>query len=201
MRIGYFGGTFDPPHRGHLALARAAADVFALDRVLLAPTGRQPLKNDAPQADFADRLAMVRLLCRQDQRFEASDIDAPHADGSPNYTVDVLERLRAREPEATLFSLVGVDSFLGLPRWRDPDRLLTMAEWIVVSRPEFDLDSLDALGLTAEQRARVHPLRMAEDDTSATEIRARLKFGVTPVDRLTPEVLLYIARLHLYHAR
>ena len=201
MRIGYFGGTFDPPHRGHLALAHAAADAFALDRILFAPTGRQPLKNDPPVADFADRLAMVRLLCLNEPGFEALDLDAPHSDGSPNYTVDVLSALRLREPEAALFSLVGADSFLDLRRWRDPERLLALAEWIVVSRPEFDLNHLEVLGLTAQQRGRVHTLSTLDDDTSATEIRDRLRFGVTPADRLSPEVLLYIARMRLYHGR
>lgn len=201
MRIGYFGGTFDPPHRGHLLLARLAADTFALDRVLFAPTGRQPLKDGAPQADFADRMAMVRLLCANQDRFQAVDLDAPHADGTPNYTVDALEELRRREPGAELFALAGADSFLTLPRWRSPQRLLELAEWIVVSRPEFDVREIDALGLTPDQRARVHVLTTLDDDTSATEIRARLRFGVTPADRLAPEVLLYIARMHLYHAR
>ncbi len=200
MRIGYFGGTFDPPHRGHLALARLAADTFALDRVLFAPTGRQPLKEDAPHAEFADRLAMIRLLCSADPRFEASDIDLPHADGSPNYTIDTLEQIRAQEPAAELFSLVGADSFLALPRWHEPERLLAVAEWIVVSRPDYDLSDLRALALTPEQRTRVHFLTTLDDDTSATEIRVRLRFGVTQADRLTPEVLLYIARMHLYHA-
>ncbi|GAA3751187.1 nicotinate-nucleotide adenylyltransferase [Terriglobus aquaticus] len=201
MRIGYFGGSFDPPHRGHLLLARLAADAFHLDRVLFAPTGRQPLKDHIAHAEFADRMAMVRLLCASEPGFEVVDLDAPHPHGSPNYTVDALEELRRREPDADLFALAGADSFLSLPRWRDPQRLLELAEWIVVSRPEFPLEELDALGLTAEQRARVHVLNTLHDDTSATEIRARLRYGVTPADRLKPEVLLYIARMHLYHAR
>ena len=177
MRIGYFGGTFDPPHRGHLALARAATEAFALDRVLFAPTGLQPLKAGAPQAEFADRLAMVRLMCASQDDFQVVDLDAPHADGSPNYTVDALEELRRREPDAELFSLVGADSFLSLPRWRNPERLLELAEWIVVSRPEFSLDEMDELGLTPEQRSRVHLLTTLDDDSSATEIRARLRYG------------------------
>lgn len=201
MRIGYFGGTFDPPHRGHLLLARAAAKAFALDRVLFAPTGHQPLKAGAPQAEFVDRVAMVRLLCLNQPHFEVVDLDAPHPDGSANYTVDALEKLRALEPDAELFSLVGADSFLSLPRWRNPERLLELAEWIVVSRPEFPLEDLDGMGLTPEQRKRVHVLSTVDDDTSATEIRTRLRYGVTPADRLTPEVLLYISRMHLYHAR
>lgn len=201
MRIGYFGGTFDPPHRGHLLLARAAADAFALDRVLFAPTGRQPLKDKDPQAGYEDRLAMVRLLCNQDARFQVSTVDAPHPDGSPNYTVDVLRTLRETEADATMYALVGADSFLTLRRWRDADELLRETQWIVASRPGFQMDDLAALELTAEEESHVHLLPTVDDDSSSTEIRARLRFGVTPADRLTPEVLLYIARMHLYHAR
>lgn len=201
MRIGYFGGTFDPPHRGHLLLARAAADAFALDRVLFAPTGRQPLKDKEPQAGFEDRLAMVRLLCNQDPRFQVSTADAPHPDGSPNYTVDVLRTLRETEAGAELYALVGADSFLTLRRWREPDELLRMAQWIVASRPGLQMEDLLSVALSDEEQKNVHLLSTVDDDSSSTEIRARLRYGVTPADRLTPEVLLYIARMHLYHAR
>ena len=209
MRIGYFGGTFDPPHRAHLLAAQAAADALRLDRVLLAPTGVQPLKEAAPHASFEDRLAMTRLLCAEDARLEASDIDAPHADGSPNYTVDALARLRADFPTAELFVIVGADTFLSLPRWRDPDKLLAEAEWIVLSRPGFDLNSIDpdhsgggiaSLNLTAEQRARVHLVETLEEEISASGIRERLRVGVSCGSALTPTVGLYIARMHLYHA-
>src|SRR3978361_2006331 len=107
MRIGYFGGTFDPPHRAHLRVARAAADAFALDRVLLAPTGVQPLKAEPAKASFEDRLAMTRLLCAEAPRLQASAIDGPLPDGSPNYTVDALSRLREQQPDAELFVLAG----------------------------------------------------------------------------------------------
>lgn len=199
MRLGYFGGTFDPPHRAHLAVARAAADAFALDRVLLAPTGVQPLKQAGPVADYEDRLAMTRLLCASDPRLEASAIDPPHTDGSPNYTVDTLTGLAEQNPGAELFSIVGADSFLTLPRWRHADRLLALAQWIVVSRPDFKLDDLSPLGLSEAQLSRIHLLTTVDDDTSATGIRERLRVGVSTGERLTPEVMLYIARLRLYH--
>lgn len=199
MRIGYFGGTFDPPHRAHLAVALAAADAFALDRVLLAPTGRQPLKSAEPSAAFADRLAMTKLLAAADPRLEASVIDPPHEDGSSNYTVDTLSALAGQNHGAELFSIVGADSFWTLPRWRHAERLLALAEWIVVSRPESPLDDLSPLGLSAQQRSRVHLLTTVDDDTSATGIRERLRVGVSTGDRLTPEVMLYIARMRLYH--
>ena len=184
-----------------MLFATQAADAFALDRVLIAPTGVQPLKNRPPAADYHDRLAMTRLLCAEDARLEASDVDAPHPDGSPNYTVDALARVRVMYPDASLFVLTGADSFLTLPHWREPDRLLNAAEWIVVSRPGFSLQDLATLNLTAEQQARVHLLTSMDEDVSASGIRERLRIGVSCGTALTPAVALYIARMHLYHAR
>ena len=100
MRVALFGGTFDPIHRGHLALASAAASAFALDRVLFAPVGRQPLKAESPAATFADRLEMTRLAIASaaDPRFAVSSVDAPRPDGAPNYTVDTLAAVALRVP-------------------------------------------------------------------------------------------------------
>src|SRR5580704_100017 len=151
MRVALFGGSFDPPHHGHIAIASAAADAFALDRVLFAPVGHQPLKSDATPAPFADRLAMVELACKADPRFFPSDVDAPRPDGAANYTVSTLAALTEKMSDVRLFNLVGADSFLNLRRWHDPERLLELAEWIVVSRPGFPLDDLSALGLTPRQ--------------------------------------------------
>ena len=198
MRVALFGGTFDPPHRGHLTIATAAADAFHLDTVLFAPTGRQPLKPEGSPAAFADRLAMTALACAQDKRFNASDIDAPRPDNLPNYTVDSLSELRERMPDAMLFNLVGADSFLDLPRWRQPDRLLEIAEWIVVSRPGFSLDDLSSLSLTAHQRSRVHLLQTVEEDISATDLRRRLHAGESCTDLLPAAVADYIQSHHLY---
>ncbi len=83
MRVALFGGSFDPPHHGHIAIAKAAADGLALDRVLFAPVGRQPLKEEGKPTPFADRMAMVELACRVDPRFEVSELDAPRHDGLP----------------------------------------------------------------------------------------------------------------------
>lgn len=200
MRIGYFGGTFDPPHSAHLRLATLAADTFALDLVYLAPTGLQPLKQQPPEASFADRLAMTRLMCGADTRLEATDVDAPREDGSPNYTVDALEAVRQRHPDATLYALAGADSFCTLRQWRDPDRLLQLAEWIVVSRPGVSMDEVSEPALTEEQQARVHRLQEMDDPISASELRSRLRAGVSCGKALAPAVMLYISRMHLYHA-
>jgi nicotinate-nucleotide adenylyltransferase len=202
MRIALFGGTFDPIHRGHLALASAAADAFALDRVLFAPVGRQPLKPEATTAAFADRLAMVTLAitASEDPRFAVSTLDAPHPDSSPNYTVDLLKTLHQQEPAATVFVLSGADSFLDLRRWHASDELLALAEWIVVSRPGSALteSELAPIALTPIQRARVHLLTTLHEDVSATELRHRLKAGDPCSGLLPPAVGAYIQSHHLY---
>jgi nicotinate-nucleotide adenylyltransferase len=197
MRVALFGGTFDPPHRGHLAIATAAANAFQLDKVLLAPTGRQPLKPEGAAASFADRVAMVKLICLEDPRFTASELDAPHANDAPNYTVDTLTALRKQMPGAHLFNLVGADSFLGLPHWYQSERLLELAEWIVVSRPGFPLD-LQALPLTDVQRHRVHVLQTVHEDISSTDLRTCLEAGQPCENLLLPSISQYIQTHQLY---
>jgi nicotinate-nucleotide adenylyltransferase len=196
-RLALFGGSFDPPHRGHVAIAKAAADRFALTTVLFAPAGRQPLKPQHPGASFDDRLAMVALACEDDPRFAVSAIDAPLPGGEPNYTVDTLARLARTLPGARIFNLVGADSFASLPRWREPERLLELAEWIVVSRPGFPLDDLK---LTPFERDRVHLLDSVHDDVSATDLRDRLQVADCCHDLLPALVSAYIERHHLYLA-
>lgn len=211
MRLGYFGGSFDPPHLGHLEVARAARDRFALDRVLLAPTARQPLKPTGPQASFDDRLHMTGLLCAADPALEPSAIDGPQPHGQPNYTADTLRRLRSAfagapppsrsAPQADslqIFAIVGADAFAGLRQWRDPDQLLTLADWIVVSRPGSPLSPLHPLGFTPAQLARVHPLAGVANPISATEVRARLRAGLDCQALLPSAVLDFIRVRGLY---
>ena len=199
MRVGFFGGTFDPPHIGHLAVARAAAQDFHLDRLLLVPTGRQPLKPVAPGASYKDRLAMVAVLCEGERAMEASALEAPTSGASPNYTVDTLRELRASlAPHDQVFVVVGADSFLDLRRWRDPDGLLAEAEWIVVSRPGFSLQSLTSLHLTEKQRARVALLTEVEVPVSATELRRKLRDGENCGEWIPASVLSYITKHDLY---
>lgn len=197
MRVALFGGTFDPPHVGHIGIATAAADAFQLDRVLFAPAGRQPLKTDAAPTAFADRLAMVKLACAEDARFSASEIDAPRADGVPNYTVNTLTALRKSMPEAEIFSLIGADSLLSLPHWKEPEQLLELAEWIVAARPGFPLEDLSKLGFTPLERSRIHMLK-TDYDVAATDLRERLHKGDPCVEMLLPAVVNYIAAHSVY---
>ena len=198
MRIALFGGTFDPPHRGHLGAATLATQAFHLDKVLFAPVGVQPLKEGRPTTPFAHRLAMVRLACEEDPRFEPSLIDSPRPNRAPNYTVDTLTTLHQRYPAATLFSLVGADSFLSLPHWKSPRRLLALAQWIVISRPGSPLGDISALGLTPEELRRVHCIETMHDEVSATDLRRRLAAGEDCTGLLTAAVSQYIRKHGLY---
>jgi nicotinate-nucleotide adenylyltransferase len=206
MRVAFFGGTFDPIHRGHIAIAQAAAEQFGLGEVVFAPVGRQPLKAKTAEAPFAERLAMVRLACEgavSRAKLVASEIDAPKSGGEPNYTVDTLAELALTRRDAELFAISGADSFLTLRSWREPDRLLELAQWIVVSRPGFPLsrEGLAALGLTEEQLARIHLLATVHEDVSASELRRRLHAGEDCRDWVAEPVVQYIRERGLYGFR
>lgn len=209
MRLGYFGGSFDPPHLGHLAAASTAASRYDLDRVLLVPTSNQPLKPSGAVATYSDRLAMVSLLCQQDPRLVASSLEAPTDPPAPNYTVDTLQRLHAAEPSASLFVIVGADAFRDLPRWRSPDLLLQLANWIVLTRQvqppsnmsgtiDISVTPTPLPSLTDQQRARVHLLSGFDHPASATAIRAALAVGQDCKSLLPPAILDYIHQHHLY---
>ena len=144
-RIAFFGGSFDPPHLGHLAVARAAGAALALDRVLFAPVGAQPLKPHGSTAPFADRLAMTQLAIAGDPAFAISLADAPIAVGKPNFTLDTLRSLRTQlPPGGELFCLMGADSFISLRKWHRGSEIPFAASLIVASRPGQLLDDLTA---------------------------------------------------------
>ncbi len=146
MRIALFGGTFDPPHCGHIGIAQAAVQLLSLERVLMAPVGRQPLKQDQTQSSFEDRLVMVQLACADHPPLAASLIDAPRMDGRFNYSHDTLERLHATlPPDDELFCLVGADSLHTLRHWHRAADALLLAQWIVAARPGFTLEALETM--------------------------------------------------------
>lgn len=146
QRIAFFGGSFDPPHRGHLAIARAALQALDLDTVLFAPVGTQPLKPDGATASFDQRVAMTKLAVADEPHFAVSLADAPSASGGPNYTIDTLLRLKKElRQDSALFCLVGADSFLNLRHWRRGEEIPFIAPLIVASRPGQRFDELAAV--------------------------------------------------------
>lgn len=142
-RLAFFGGSFDPPHRGHLAVAHAAKTALALDTVLFAPVGSQPLKPFGSTATFEDRVAMTTLAIANHPGFAISLTDAPVPGNAPNYTIDTLQTLRTQLPaDGALFCLMGADSFLSLRKWFRGAEIPFAASLIVASRPGQSLDEL-----------------------------------------------------------
>ncbi|MGD0733819.1 MAG: nicotinate-nucleotide adenylyltransferase [Terracidiphilus sp.] len=135
-RIAFFGGSFDPPHLGHLAVARVARSALALDTVLFAPVGAQPLKPQGSTASFEDRLAMTELAIAGEAGFEVSIADAPKPSGALNFTLETLQALGAELPMGgELFCLMGADSFFGLKQWHRAAEIPFVAPLIVAARP------------------------------------------------------------------
>ena len=174
---------------------------FSLGRVFLAPTARQPLKTGA-EAGYQDRLAMVSLLCELQQSepyFQPSAVDGPLPGKALNYTVDTLTRFRNTIASSDgIFAIIGVDAFMGLPRWRSPDTLLRLAEWIVVSRPGLSLGNLWAADIAPEQMGRVHLLEGVHESVSATEVRRLLRIGSDCDGLLSPSIVRFIYEHQLY---
>lgn len=192
-RLGVFGGTFDPPHLGHLVAASDACQALALDRVLWIPSAVPPHKVQTVQASARDRLAMVRAAVAGDPRFEVDPLELERS--GPSYTADTLRALRERHPGAALFFLTGADNVAELPGWHQPDEILRMARLAVVTRAG------DHAVLPAGWNAEV--VRITRVDVSATEVRRRVAAGET-IRYLVPEaVRAHIERAGLYgsHSR
>ena len=166
MRVGIFGGSFDPVHVGHLAIANAALESVPLDRVLFVLARRAPLKERGPVAGEADRLAMLELAVAGEPRFSVSRIELERA--GPSYTVDTLEALSGAD---LLFLILGGDALAALPRWKDPDRIATLATLVVAERP----GAPERAG--HEQKGTVVAFDAPRLDISSLELRARAARG------------------------
>jgi nicotinate-nucleotide adenylyltransferase len=223
LRVGFFGGSFDPPHRGHVGVARAARAALGLDRVLLAPVGTQPLKPEGATATFEERVEMTRRAIAGEPGLEVSLADAPRPDR--NYTVDTLERLAAElGAETRLYCLMGADSFALLGKWWQAAEILFRAELVVASRPGEQLAigpslpvgvfwepgreqtamvggvEICTLGLrrVTGERTWMHVLPGMEIDISATEVRRRIQADEHVAELVVPSVLEYVRERGLY---
>ncbi|MGO9489784.1 MAG: nicotinate (nicotinamide) nucleotide adenylyltransferase [Solirubrobacteraceae bacterium] len=204
--IGILGGTFNPPHLGHLALARHARAELGLDRVLLMPLHTPPHKTAGVDPGPEHRLAMCRLAVSGDPGLEACALEIER--GGPSYTADTLSEIHARHPEAELTFIVGADTAGTLPGWREPGRILELARLAVAGRPGTDRGQvLKALGEVApgsgEQpgaQPRVAFLTMAPIEVSSSLARDRLAAGEQVEDLVGGPVSGYIAEHRLYRS-
>jgi nicotinate-nucleotide adenylyltransferase len=230
MNIGLLGGTFDPIHRGHLALARAAQQRCDLGRVLFVPANVPPHKQKQTMASYFHRYAMVALATAEEKQFVPSLLEAPEADmgGSKtkppaNYSIDTLRRLkRSLRKSDRLFFLIGMDAFADISKWHEAEALLREFDFIVASRPGYSLaDVANALPESlrpapsvtkpfAKQPAKgdlvlagatLHLLDNVHEAVSATAIRQAVA-GKKPLNKFVhPAVAEYIKKMELYRSR
>jgi len=187
-RLGIFGGTFDPPHNGHLSVATDVADALGLDEVFWVLARRSPHKPDAPLASDGIRLRMSEAAIEGEPRFRVSDLELRRP--APSFTVDTLRELRAQEPEAELFLIIGFDQYESFDRWEAPDDIRAMATLAVMDRGGKSVIPDDEPGLL---RVPVAPV-----DVSSTDVRDRVRAGVDIVDIVPPGVAATIESERLY---
>jgi len=178
--IAVFGGTFDPPHIGHLVAASDVCDALGLARVLFVPAARPPHKPDGVNTPAELRLRMVEMAAAGDDRFDASDIEI--ARGGPSFTIDTVRELKGDGYE-TVYVIVGADGLAEMKTWKEYRALLDEARVVAVSRPGFDLRSVEFTGAGAVRRLEVTPIGV-----SSTMIRERVAAG-RPIKYLVPEVI------------
>jgi nicotinate-nucleotide adenylyltransferase len=189
LRLGVLGGSFNPPHVGHLIVASDAVEALDLDRLLIVPASANPLKSsDAPAATSDQRLEMVRLTFGGDPRFEVSSMEMER--GGLSYTVDTLEALSGTYRGAELILLLGMDSLRTMDRWKKPDRIRELAKLAVLARGDESVDAALPEGVTLVTTRRV--------DVSSSEIRARLAAGRSIKGFVAESVERYISAAELY---
>lgn len=215
LRLGLFGGTFDPIHNGHLAVARAARRRFHLDLIYFIPCGRPPHKARPGLSPYLHRYTMVALACAGERDFLPSLLEAgPDLRGRRRYySIETVRRLRrGLGPRARLYFLLGADAFLYLPQWKNVRELMRLCDFLVASRPGFDLRRARsavsrALALGAEVGhglrwqagcRSVEFLSGVAADISATDIRLRARGGQRLAGRVPRLVEEYIEKLELY---
>jgi nicotinate-nucleotide adenylyltransferase len=197
MRVGVFGGTFDPIHIGHLVSAEEARVELELERVVFVPARLPPHKLDHVMSPLRHRLAMVELAIASNPHFAVSRVDIDRS--GPSYTVDTIELLKDEwGPGVEIYFIMGSDSLLDILTWHNPQRLIKLCRFAVVSRPSYqaDLDELDTLlpGIAS----RVQMLNAPELAISSTDIQRRVREGL-PIKYQVPEAVEdYISQRKLY---
>ena len=199
MRLGLFGGTFDPIHLGHLILAEQCREACGLDQVWFVVAGSPPHKK-GERTPVGHRLEMVRIAIAGHLRFSVSEIEAKRP--GPHYSVETLDEVRRELPRAELFFLIGADSLVDLPTWREPEAIAKMATIVVVNRPGIDADAVapDALPHFGPQTRPLRSVKIPSIAIASKELRKRMAEGRSVRYMIPRGVEAYIEAQSLYRA-
>jgi nicotinate-nucleotide adenylyltransferase len=193
MRIGILGGTFNPPHLGHLVAAQEAYRELALDTVTLIPAGLPPHKpvEDEPGAEH--RFELCRLAIAGDNRFSVSDLEL-RRDG-PSFTVDTLDLLRSQSPSDDLFLILGADIAAGLPKWHEPERVLKLATVAIAKRRGTAKEAVEQALAQLDGGERARFFQMPRIGISSTMVRRRVRAG-QPIRYFVPDGVMHYIETH-----
>ena len=191
MRLGIFGGTFNPPHLGHLIVAESVREQLQLDKVLFVPSATPPHKHYPSLAPAQMRLQMTSVAVQENRGFEASAIEVER--GGTSYSVDTLDQLRKEHPKASLFLLIGSDNLLEFESWKSPLEILEKADLVVMTRPGFRMEESKN-----EFARRAVFVNVPAIGISGTDIRRRVKLGRSIRYLVPPAIEEIILRRHLY---
>lgn len=191
MKIGILGGTFNPPHRAHLIVAEAVRIDAGLDRVLFVPSYISPHKQRGEDANVEHRLAMTREAIRENPHFECCEFEVNRQ--TISYTYETLEYLTGEYPGAHLFVIMGMDNFLRLSEWRQPEKITALAEILVMNRPSTGTGWPEGI-----PKDRVRFVTVPSLDVSSSEIRNLVARGESISQLVPPSVEQYIFSHHLY---
>jgi nicotinate-nucleotide adenylyltransferase len=193
MRIGILGGTFNPPHLGHLVAAQEAYRELDLDQVMLIPAGLPPHKPVDDEPGPQHRLELCRLAAGDDERFTVSDLEL-RRDG-PSFTVDTLETLRSQSPSDDLFLILGGDIAAGLPRWHEPERVLELATVAIAKRRGTAKAAVDGALAQLKGGDRARYFQMPRIGISSTMVRRRVRAG-QPIRYFVPDGVMHYIETH-----
>ncbi|WP_165070761.1 nicotinate-nucleotide adenylyltransferase [Paludisphaera rhizosphaerae] len=197
MRLGLFGGTFDPIHIGHLILAEQCREACRLDKVWIVVAKEPPHKRGIQRTAVHHRLEMARLAVAGDSSFEVSEIEAQRS--GPSYSVDTLSQIQAERPDDELFFLIGGDSLVDLPTWREPDRIAQMATIVVANRPGSTPETPPSSVFGPDSRPFQH-VTIPPIGISSSDLRRRMVEGHSVRYMIPKPVQAYIAAHKLYPA-
>jgi nicotinate-nucleotide adenylyltransferase len=198
MKLGIFGGSFDPVHFGHLILAEQCREQAQLDRVLFIPSARPPHKADHGLTPFHQRVEMLTLAISGNPAFQIDELE--NARPGPSYTALTLEELKARDPQADLWLILGGDSIVDLPLWHQPRRILELAGLLVVPRPGWRMpDNLhESLCLAPDFPLRLATIQCPLISIASRDLRQKLSHKMSIRYQTPPAIEAYIADKNLY---
>lgn len=197
MRLGLFGGTFDPIHLGHLILAEQCREALELEKIQFIVAGEPPHKRGVERTAASHRLEMVRLAIAGNPAFEVSDIETKRS--GPSYSVETLTEIKAQRPDDDLFFLIGSDSLADLPTWREPEEIARLASIVVVNRPGVDDPGL--AGFLPDLGPHAQPLQTVDIPpigVASRVLRERLAEGRSVRYQIPRAVEAYIEAHKLY---